>query len=105
MSLPYVPTLRPCPTSLPYSTLRPYKPTLHNQVFKKAVFFRGEDEFDQLVKIARVLGTDDLYSYCFKYGVDLDPRLAQLCGIRPQVPWRRFVNADNQHLASQQVKE
>jgi hypothetical protein len=25
------------------------------------VCFRGEDEFDQLVKIAKVLGTDDLY--------------------------------------------
>jgi casein kinase II subunit alpha len=72
-------------------------------LFKRAVFFRGEDEFDQLVKIAKVLGTDDLYSYCAKYGVDLDPRLAQLCGIKPQVPWRRFVNADNQHLASNQA--
>ena len=30
-------------------------------IFKKPVFFRGEDEFDQLAKIARVLGTDDLY--------------------------------------------
>ena len=44
-----------------------------------------------------------LCSYCTKYGVDIDPRLAQLCGIRPQMPWRRFVNADNQHLASPQV--
>lgn len=51
-------------------------------LFKKPVFFRGEDEFDQLVKIARVLGTDDLYSYCDKYGVELDPRLQQLCGYR-----------------------
>lgn len=51
-------------------------------LFKKPVFFRGEDEFDQLVKIARVLGTDDLFSYCDKYGVELDPRLQQLCGYR-----------------------
>lgn len=47
----------------------------------------------------------DFCSYCKKYGVDLDPRLSQLCGIRPQMPWRRFVNADNQHLASQQVRQ
>ena len=41
--------------------------------------------------------------YCEKYGVDLDPKLAQLCNIKPRVPWAKFVNADNQHLASQQV--
>ena len=51
-------------------------------VFKKPVFFRGEDEFDQLVKVARILGTDDLYAYCEKYGIELDGRLAQLCGYR-----------------------
>lgn len=51
-------------------------------VFKKPVFFRGEDEFDQLVKVVRVLGSDGLYAYCEKYGVELDPRLAQLCGYR-----------------------
>mmetsp|Transcript_38095 Transcript_38095/g.84870 ORF Transcript_38095/g.84870 Transcript_38095/m.84870 type:complete len:383 (-) Transcript_38095:1448-2596(-) len=72
-------------------------------VFKKAVFFRGEDEFDQLVKIARVLGTDDLYKYCDKYGIDLDPRLAQMCGIRPAVPWKKFINAENLALTSPAV--
>ncbi|KAG1665074.1 hypothetical protein FOA52_012493 [Chlamydomonas sp. UWO 241] len=72
-------------------------------LFKKPVFFRGADEFDQLVKISQVLGTDDLYKYCAKYGVDLDPKLKQLCGIKPQVPWRRFVTSANQHLASQQA--
>ncbi len=46
------------------------------------VFFRGEDEFDQLVRISRVLGTDDLYAYAEKYGVEMDPKLVQLCGYR-----------------------
>lgn len=32
-------------------------------LFRKQVFFRGEDELDQLVKISKVLGTDDLYAY------------------------------------------
>lgn len=72
-------------------------------LFKKPVFFRGEDEFDQLAKISQVLGTDDLYAYCDKYGVELDSRLAQLCGIRPKAPWRKFVNAENQHLASSEA--
>ncbi|EFJ42564.1 hypothetical protein VOLCADRAFT_83608 [Volvox carteri f. nagariensis] len=69
-------------------------------VFKKPVFFRGEDEFDQLVKVVRVLGTDGLYTYCSKYGVELDPRLAQMCGYRARVAWRKFVNPDNSHLVS-----
>lgn len=43
--------------------------------------------------------------YCDKYGVELDPKLAQLCSVKPRVPWGKFVNADNQHLASQQVGE
>ncbi len=64
------------------------------------VFFRGEDELDQLVRIARVLGTDGLYEYAEKYGVDLDPRLVSLCGHRPRTPWRKFVNDDNAHLVS-----
>jgi casein kinase II subunit alpha len=70
-------------------------------IFKRAVFFRGEDEFDQLVRISKVLGTEALHAYCEKYGVTMDPRMAQLCGIRPQVPWRKFANSDNQHLTSQ----
>eukprot|EP00877_Chromochloris_zofingiensis_P009371 jgi/Chrzof1/4688/Cz14g22250.t1 len=69
-------------------------------LFRRQVFFRGEDEFDQLVKIARVLGTDDLYKYAEKYGVELDPKLVQLCGYRPRQPWKKFVNEENRHLIS-----
>lgn len=69
-------------------------------LFKRAVFFRGDDEFDQLVKVSKVLGTDDLYRYCEKYGVDLDPRLASMCGYRPKQPWKRFVTAESAHLAA-----
>jgi casein kinase II subunit alpha len=50
--------------------------------FLLQVFFRGEDELDQLVKISKVLGTDELYAYAEKYGVELDPKLVQLCGYR-----------------------
>ena len=32
-------------------------------IFKKEPFFFGHDNHDQLVKIARVLGTDSLYDY------------------------------------------
>jgi len=67
-------------------------------IFKKTVFFRGEDEFDQLVKIVKVLGTEALEAYCNKYGIELDSRLAQMCGVRERVPWVAFLNSDNQFL-------
>ena len=42
------------------------------QIFRKEPFFHGHDNYDQLVKIARVLGTDDLYKYLDKYMISLD---------------------------------
>ena len=41
-------------------------------MFRKEPFFYGKDNNDQLVKIARVLGTDDLYRYLDKYEIELD---------------------------------
>ena len=32
-------------------------------IFKKEPFFQGHDNYDQLVKIAKVLGTEDLFKY------------------------------------------
>ncbi|GMF63347.1 unnamed protein product [[Candida] boidinii] len=40
-------------------------------VFKKEPFFKGDSNTDQLVKIAKVLGTDDLIKYCNKYEIKL----------------------------------
>jgi len=34
-----------------------------SMIFKKEPFFQGSDNYDQLVKIAKVLGTDDLHKY------------------------------------------
>jgi casein kinase II subunit alpha len=42
-------------------------------IFKKEPFFQGHDNYDQLVKITKVLGTDDLYKYIEKYNLCLDP--------------------------------
>lgn len=38
-------------------------------------FFCGHDNYDQLVKIARVLGSEPLYEYLAKYGLELDPQV------------------------------
>ncbi|XP_047321292.1 casein kinase II subunit alpha-2-like [Impatiens glandulifera] len=68
-------------------------------IFRKEPFFYGHDNYDQLVKIAKVLGTDELNTYLNKYRIDLDPHLAALVGRHSRKPWSKFVNAENQHLA------
>ncbi len=44
------------------------------QIFKKEPFFHGHDNYDQLVRIAKVLGTEELYDYIDRYKIDPDPR-------------------------------
>ena len=41
-------------------------------IFRREPFFHGHDNYDQLVKIAKVLGTDDLQKYLDKYELELD---------------------------------
>ncbi|KAH9537551.1 hypothetical protein CY35_16G058800 [Sphagnum magellanicum] len=67
-------------------------------IFRKEPFFYGHDNYDQLVKIAKVLGTDELNAYLSKYRLELDPHLEALVGRHSRKPWSKFINADNQHL-------
>ncbi|KAM0951460.1 putative protein kinase CMGC-CK2 family [Dioscorea sansibarensis] len=69
-------------------------------IFRKEPFFYGHDNHDQLVKIAKVLGTDELNAYLNKYRLELDPQLDALVGRHSRKPWSKFINADNQHLVS-----
>ena len=50
------------------------------QIFRKEPFFHGHDNYDQLVKITKVLGTDELYAYLEKYDIDLDDHYDDLLG-------------------------
>ena len=47
-------------------------------IFRKEPFFHGHDNYDQLVRIAKVLGTEELYEYLDKYQIELDPRLVEI---------------------------
>lgn len=69
-------------------------------IFQKEPFFHGHDNYDQLVKIARVLGTDELFAYLAKYGIELDPQLEALVGRHSRKAWGKFVTSDNQHLVT-----
>ncbi|XP_057421900.1 casein kinase II subunit alpha-2-like [Lotus japonicus] len=69
-------------------------------IFRKEPFFCGQDNNDQLVKIAKVLGTDELNAYLNKYHLVIDPELDALLGSHSRKPWTKFINSHNQHLVS-----
>ncbi|NP_001027720.1 casein kinase 2 alpha subunit [Ciona intestinalis] len=73
---------------------------LASMIFRKEPFFHGHDNYDQLVRIAKVLGTEDLYEYLDKYNIELDPRFNDILGRHSRKRWERFVHSDNQHLVS-----
>lgn len=53
---------------------------MHDKIFKKEPFFYGADNQDQLVKIAKVLGTEELHKYLKKYELTLDPGYNKILG-------------------------
>lgn len=69
-------------------------------IFRKEPFFHGHDNHDQMVKIARVLGTNDLHSYLEKYGLDLSPNFMALIGSHQRKPWQKFITDENRHLVT-----
>ena len=74
--------------------------TIASIVFRREPFFHGKSNTDQLVQIARVLGTDDLYKYLKKYNLKLGPEYEDL-GHYTRRPWTRFVTANNNSLVSE----
>eukprot|EP00904_Undaria_pinnatifida_P011305 jgi/Undpi1/7304/HiC_scaffold_22.g09777.m1 len=72
-------------------------------IFRKEPFFHGHDNYDQLVKIAKILGTDELFNYLDKYDLELDPHFDGIMGRHSNRPWQRFVNVENQHLVSEEA--
>ncbi|KAG9223083.1 hypothetical protein CCMSSC00406_0000228 [Pleurotus cornucopiae] len=74
-----------------------------SMIFRKEPFFHGHDNYDQLVKIAKVLGTDDLYLYIEKYTIRLDPHYSELITRFPRKPWTRFITSENQRYISNEA--
>jgi len=68
-------------------------------VFKKEPFFKGKSNSDQLVKIAKVLGTEELMKYLQKYNLTLSSEYDDILGEYPRKPWSSFVNDGNRYLS------
>jgi len=71
-----------------------------SMIFRKEPFFHGNSNSDQLVKIAKVLGTEDLFDYIDKYEIELDPQYDDILGRFPKKSWHSFVNQDNARFVS-----
>lgn len=73
---------------------------LASMIFKKEPFFHGHDNYDQLVRIAKVLGTEELFVYLDKYGIKLDSHFDNILGRHSRKRWDRFIHGENTNLVS-----
>jgi len=72
-------------------------------IFQKEPFFQGKDNYDQLVKIAKVLGTEELFAYIEKYSITLDSHYDDILGQHSKKAWRKFVTPSNNHLVNEEA--
>ena len=69
-------------------------------IFRKEPFFHGNSNADQLVKIAKVLGTEDLVVYLKNYDIALDPQYDGLLEEHPKKKWTDFIHDENRRFVS-----
>ena len=72
-------------------------------IFRVDPFFKGADNNDQLVKIAKVMGTDDLFTYMKKYKINMPGQLAKIMKSYPAQELEEFINKNNQHLVNEEA--
>lgn len=72
-------------------------------IFDKEPFFQGKDNYDQLVKIAKVLGTEELFAYIDKYNVTLDSHYDDILGTHTKKQWHKFITSQNEHRISDEA--
>ena len=61
-------------------------------VFNRTPFFRGKDNYEQLRKIAEVMGSEELDKYIAKYHLKLNKETKCLLGHFERRPWTDFVS-------------
>jgi len=71
-----------------------------SMILRTEPMFAGAGRYDQLVRIAKVLGTDELYEYIAKYQIELDSQFKGIIGRHPRKRWEKFVHLGNQHLVT-----
>lgn len=74
--------------------------TMAALIFRKLPFFSGSDDFEMVVKITQVLGTDGFLRYLSKYGLQLPPDLHARLRKTKGKSWDSFVTPKNQDVAT-----
>ena len=79
--------------------------TMAGMIFKIDTFFKGSDNFDQLIRIMKVLGDDDLHEYVHKYNLKIPKEVKKLMKGQDFIkqPFSSFVNQKNQHMISDEA--
>ena len=72
-------------------------------IFKQDPFFFGDDNNDQLIKVAKVLGTDDLLEYMRKYNLTLNTYFQQKLDRYQKKELKTFINSENKHLVNEEA--
>lgn len=74
-------------------------------IFKVDTFFKGSDNFDQLVRIIKVLGEEELHEYCQRYGLKIPREVKKMCKDMEyqKIPFTAFINDDNKHMCSNEA--
>lgn len=76
---------------------------LVSMVLRKEPFFHGNCIKDQVVRIAQVIGTEELYKYVSDAELELDKDTVDGVGDFPQKDLWTYVNEHNEHLVDEQV--
>ncbi len=68
--------------------------TMAGMIFKIETFFKGSDNFDQLIKIMRVLGEEDLHEYVHRYGLKIPKEVKKIMKGQEfeKNPFTNFIN-------------
>ena len=77
---------------------------LAGMIFQNEPFFKGADNFDQLIKIAKVVGTQEIYEYIDKYGLQLVPEIESKMKNFKRKPWDKYINTENEKFFEQEQK-
>lgn len=67
---------------------------LASLIFRREHFFRGSDNVDQLLKILKVLGTEEFDKYMEKYDIEMETDSDALLRAWPRQPWTRYTTPD-----------
>ena len=77
--------------------------TMANMMFQRDPMFKGNDNDDQLVKIAEICGIDDLMEYLRTYKLKVNRYQEKHLRNWEKIPWKEFITKKNEHLVNEEA--